>query len=312
MEPKTIAHFRTGIGNFVLFTPALQAMASMDASGKIDLCTDPIWTDYRKNSLLSLWECLPFINRVLSIKEIDESKYTTWFWTAWTSANTSRELFHKKHYYDPPDWNQNVEHECDYYMRIARTFYGYKGPTPQQMIIPSTNPVINKEGKKLVVLCDGGFGDIKVFKKWPGYSHFVTELKNFYPASSVVKIGYGEELKNVDADYDYVGKLSMAETAKVISQADIVVSTDSGCMHIADAMNIPLIVLWGGSSMSKNKPIQTICKIIHLGLACQDMCQIDGSYRVCDSYSCITDITIGEVMFYIRNFFNKGNFNVNS
>ena len=61
----TIANFRTGIGNFVLFTPALQALASMDPTGKIDLCIDMNWIDFRRQAVVELASKLPFINRVL-------------------------------------------------------------------------------------------------------------------------------------------------------------------------------------------------------------------------------------------------------
>jgi ADP-heptose:LPS heptosyltransferase len=115
----------------------------------------------------------------------------------------------------------------------------------------------------------------------------------------------------VKSDLDYVNKLSLAETAKVISQADLMITTDTGNMHIADALRIPLIALWGGSSVAKNKPYETLCKIIHLGLPCQP-CQDDGAYRSCHDYKCISDISIGEVMYNVRSFFNKGNFDGNS
>jgi ADP-heptose:LPS heptosyltransferase len=307
MQPKTIAHFRTGIGNFVLFTPALQAMASMDPTGKVDLCTDPIWSDYRKNALLSLWELLPFVNRVLVIKELDHAQYKTWFWSFWTSAGSSRELFMSKKFYNPPEWNQNIEHESDYYIRLARAYYGYKGEKPKQCIVPAESPVIQKGNKKLIVLCNGGFGDIKIFKNWESFSSFSKELKAYFPEALIAKIGCRNELTEVAADLDYVDKLPLTETAKVIQQADLMITTDTGCMHVADALGTPLIVLWGGSSYEKNKPYETKSKIIHLGLPCQP-CQATVGYRSCEEIRCVGDITIGEVMFYIRNFFNKGEF----
>ena len=114
MQPITICHFHTGIGNFVQMTPALQALASMDKSGKIDLCTDAIWTDYRKSAVLSLWERLPFVNKILSVKELDLNQYKTWFWTYWTTHGEAKELFDRKKHYEIPEWDKNKEHESDY------------------------------------------------------------------------------------------------------------------------------------------------------------------------------------------------------
>jgi ADP-heptose:LPS heptosyltransferase len=311
MSPKTIAYFKSGIGNFVQFTPALQAMANMDATGKVDLCIDSTWGDYRKKAMFSIWENLPFINKVISIKDIVEEQYKVWFWTNWTNGGDARELFKGKHPYEPPEWDQEKESESDYYIRLAKMFYGYKGPKPSQMIVPAAQPIIDKQGKKLVVLCNGGFAELKVFKNWPGFSLFSSELKSYFPDMIIAKIGCGHELENVEADLDFVSKSTLAETAKVISQADLMVTTDTGNMHIADALRIPLIALWGGSSVAKNKPYETLCKIVHLGLPCQP-CQANGDYRACQDFKCINDIQVGEVIYFVRSFFNKGDFNGNS
>jgi ADP-heptose:LPS heptosyltransferase len=307
MQPKTIAHFKTGIGNFVVITPALQAMASMDPSGKIDLCTDPVWTDYRKNSLISLWELLPFINKVYSVKEINHSFYDTWFWTNWTTHGESREIFQRHKNYEFPDWDFELEHESDYYMRLARDNYGYKGGKPKQCVIPKKSYLIDKSTNKLVLLCNGGFGEISVFKRWDAFDSFSKELKNFYPGVTIAKIGCKGELQGVQADLDCVDQFSLAETAGIIAQADLMITTDTGNMHIADALGTPTIVLWGGSNVPKNKPYENKNKVVHLGLPCQP-CQMVGGYQSCIDLKCISDISIGEVMFYVRNFFNKGNF----
>jgi len=311
MRPNTIVHFRTGIGNFVLFTPALQAMASMDASGKIDLCTDSVWSDYRKSSICDLWERLPYINRVFAINEIDQSKYTTWFWTYWTTAGSARVLFSSKKNYDPPFWDQNKEHESDYYMRIARDIYGYKGEKPPLKIVPGDRPKMDFPFAKKIIFCNGGFGDIQVFKKWNYFNDLASQIRSFFDDVAIIKVGWGDELKGVECDVDYVGKLTLSETAFVIKQADMMISTDTGNMHIADALGTPLIVLWGGSSLPKNGPIQTKNKVIHLGLPCQP-CQQAGDYRTCEDRKCLSDIQVGEVMYHLRQYFNKGDFDGNT
>ena len=57
-ESRTLAYFKNGIGNWVLMTPALQALASMDASGKIVVVTDSAWTDSRSAALADLWAAI--------------------------------------------------------------------------------------------------------------------------------------------------------------------------------------------------------------------------------------------------------------
>ena len=36
--PDTIVYFKNGLGNFLMMTPAIQALASMEESGKVDVC----------------------------------------------------------------------------------------------------------------------------------------------------------------------------------------------------------------------------------------------------------------------------------
>lgn len=305
----TIANFRTGIGNFVLFTPALRAMASMDPSGTVDLCIDMNWTDPRRAAVVELASKLPFINHVLGwpndVKPI-AANYKVWFWSPWTSTGEAREYFSQRKPYDCGDWNQRRTHEYDYYLNIARRFYGFDGLSPKQSIVCANVPMVEKSEKKLVVLCNGSFGHIGAFKKWHSFNDLATMIKGLYGDEVIIaKIGYRDELSDVKTfDLDFVGTLSITETANVIAQADLMVTTDTGNMHIADALGTPLMVLWGGSVVEKNKPVNSWNQIIHLGYSCQP-CINSGAYRECNSMKCIDDITVGEVMFNIRQFFKE-------
>ena len=307
MKTKTIAHFRTGIGNFVLFTPALRALASMDPSGQIDLCTDPDWVDYRKNNLCELWKKLPFIQNVYaSIDELGD-EYETWFWTDWTSGTAAIDKFSKRNHHPRILWDQDKVHESDYYFSIVRDFYGYKGWKPTQMVVPADQPILPSDGRIKIILCNGSFGHIAVFKKWPHFKDLANQIKMFFKDKvSLIKIGAREELSEAtDYDIDFVNKLTLTETACVMKQADLMITTDTGNMHVADAIATPMIVLWGGSSLPKNKPYNSQCKIIHRGYSCQP-CQITEGYRECGTSKCLADITTGEVMFVIRKFISEG------
>lgn len=310
MDSKTIAHFRNGIGNFVELTPALQALASMDPSGKIDICTDSIWFDSRKKPLLDFWGLMPFIGRVYCFDEVRESKhYQVFFWTSWNSCGESLEWFMKKKPYDCGYWDMMNEHETDFYMSIVRRFYGYKGAKPPQCVCPSPDGPQLDPTKKNIVLCNGGFGEYCMMKKWPHFGNLARELKKFYGDSAcVIKIGYKNELDDVaDFDVDYVNKLSITETAAVIKRATLMICDDTGNMHIGDALKTPMLVLWGGSIFEKNKPINGSAKIISLGLDCQP-CQQRGGYLRCERLSCVNDLTVGEVMYNVRHFIKKGVF----
>lgn len=309
-DTRTVAFFgKSGIGNFILFTPALRAMASMDPSGQLDICCHDNWKDSRKNGLLDIWEKLPFVQNVICLGDRFTKKYKTWFWVDWLCVGEGRELFASMKNYDIGIWDHNKTHESDHYFEVAQRVYGYKGWKPSQLIVPADNPVLGNDKIK-IVLCNGGFGELQALKKWEGFKQLAHEIKMLFGNKvSLIKVGYKNELEEVDSfDIDFVNKLSITQTAKVIQQADLMISTDTGNMHIADALGTPMIVLWGGSSIVKNKPYNSMSKIIHLGLKCQP-CQQDLGYISCKELKCMTDISVGEVMYYVREFINNGRFN---
>jgi ADP-heptose:LPS heptosyltransferase len=308
IKTTTIAHFRNGIGNFVLYTPALRALASMDASGQIDICTDADWKDGRRESVIDLAERLPFVKDVFLKSDSFEKTYKTWFYSSWSTHDGAREIFSAMKPYKEEPWNQNKTHESDFYFDIVQKHYGYKGWKPTQLIVPADDPII-KSDKIKIVLCDGSFGHISVFKKWKRFQDLAIAIKRYFGDSvTLIKIGHKQELSDVTADIDFVNKLSMSQTAAVIQQADLMITTDTGNMHIADALGTPLLVLWGGSSLDKNKPINAQNKVLHLGMKCQP-CILTGEYKQCQTNGCLDNITVNEVMYHVRKFLTEGKFN---
>ncbi|WP_029002401.1 lipopolysaccharide heptosyltransferase II [Azorhizobium doebereinerae] len=53
---------------------------------------------------------------------------------------------------------------------------------------------------------------------------------------------------------DLVGRTSLVEAAGVLAASDVVISNDSGLMHVAGALDRPLVVLYGSSSEKMTPP----------------------------------------------------------
>lgn len=64
------------------------------------------------------------------------------------------------------------------------------------------------------------------------------------------------------------GKTALAEAIDLLSCASAVVSNDSGLMHIAAALNRPLVAVYGSSSPKFTPPLADAVEIVRTGIAC--------------------------------------------
>jgi heptosyltransferase-2 len=64
------------------------------------------------------------------------------------------------------------------------------------------------------------------------------------------------------------GRTTLAEAIDVLASAQVVVSNDSGLMHVAAAVGRPLIALYGSSSPAFTPPLAPDTEIIRLDLPC--------------------------------------------
>jgi len=235
----TIIYFKNGIGNLIMHSPAIQALASMDSTGKVDYCLDSEWKDSRVTGIINILENWDIINDIIFYpKQNIKKKYKLWFYTMHSEGSKAWDLFRQhKLILNKINWRESMLHETEYYMNIVRKL-GYKGPTPKKYVPMADEPMIKKNGKKVVGFCGGYFPTQYWHKKgWPYFKDCVKTLKLYYKIDTV-KIGIKNELKDIACDYDYVNKLSFVETAKVISQLDLLITTDTSCMHVAHVFKL--------------------------------------------------------------------------
>jgi heptosyltransferase-2 len=67
---------------------------------------------------------------------------------------------------------------------------------------------------------------------------------------------------------DLCGRTTLADAVDLLSAAALVVSNDSGLMHVAAALERPLIALYGSSSPGYTPPLARQAVIVTLGLEC--------------------------------------------
>lgn len=127
---------------------------------------------------------------------------------------------------------------------------------------------------KVLVLCPGAeFGPSK---QWP-VSHYA-ELANYYLARGwqVWQLGSDKDLQScqeLDAITGHktrvlAGRTSLPQAIDLMSFASLVVANDSGLMHIAAALQKPLVAVYGSTDPGHTPPLSKNHKIARLALDC--------------------------------------------
>jgi len=125
-------------------------------------------------------------------------------------------------------------------------------------------------------------------------------------SSKIVIIGYGEKEEeisefiseeNSDKIINLVGKLSLKESAIIIKQSKLVISNDSGLLHLAEVFKKKVIAIFGSTTEELGFfPYSTDYKVIeNKELNCRP-CSHFGK-RKCPKkhFKCMEDITVDEV-----------------
>jgi heptosyltransferase-2 len=116
---------------------------------------------------------------------------------------------------------------------------------------------------RYAVLCPGA--EYGPAKRWPYFAELATRLSLpsvLLGSAKDAPAAAGIEGKNL------VGKTTLDEGIDLIAGAELVVSNDSGLMHVAAALGKPLVALFGSSSPEKTPPAPGRSRILWLKPEC--------------------------------------------
>ncbi|WP_150299568.1 lipopolysaccharide heptosyltransferase II [Pseudomonas profundi] len=175
-------------------------------------------------------------------------------------------------------------------------------PRPTLQIDPATrDAALARFGLELdrpvLVLCPGAeFGESK---RWPvehyasvadqkvrqGWQVWLFGSKNDHPVAEDIRLrlipGLREEATNL------AGETSLADAIDLMSCASAVVSNDSGLMHVAAALDRPLVAVYGSTSPGFTPPLASHVESVRLGLDCSPC--FDRACRF-GHYNCLRDL----------------------
>lgn len=149
-----------------------------------------------------------------------------------------------------------------------------------------------------VIFCPGA--EYGPAKRWP--AEYYATLAQQYGTSEnpVLLLGspkdapVGEEIvaQSNGSARNLAGKTSLFEAIDLLAAARLVVSNDSGLMHVAAALQRPQVALYGSSSPAYTPPMNEKAKIVSLGIACSPCFE-----RVCPlgHFKCMKDMSPASV-----------------
>jgi len=156
--------------------------------------------------------------------------------------------------------------------------------------------------KPYICLCPGA--EYGPAKRWP-QQHFASLVRQLSEIhfdtitlgnTSDIKIGAMIHQKSHHTTKDLTGQTDLNEAMHLIAGAKCVVTNDSGLMHVAAALNKPLIALFGSSSPEYTPPLSIEAKILTKSLPCSPCFK-----RTCPlgHTNCLKDIMPNEVFMNI-------------
>ncbi len=155
----------------------------------------------------------------------------------------------------------------------------------------------------VLALCPGAeFGQAK---RWParyyaevaehyvrqGWQVWIFGSKNDQPVGEEIRQqlipGLREEVCNL------AGNTELAQAIDLMSCASAVISNDSGLMHVAAALQRPLVAIYGSTSTGFTPPLAEQVAVVRTGIDCSPCFQ-----RTCKfgHYKCLTDLPSSQVI----------------
>jgi len=220
--------------------------------------------------------------------------YDKIFVTHWGRSNLRIEA---KEIYFSDQPNYFLTHEIDQNMQLIRK-QGYESETPKQYV--NQNKISAKViESKSIGIHSGCFSGIWKKKRWNKFAELIEELMSL--GFIVFNFGTEKEKINIEDEklIDYAGSLGLQDTINLMEVCDYFIANDSGLMHIVDALEIPLIALFGPTLITKNRPVNKDSYVLVSENGTYGKCspcQYTDMFSQCSNNQCMKNISVDNIL----------------
>lgn len=100
--------------------------------------------------------------------------------------------------------------------------------------------------------------------------------------------------------YDFTGQTTLAEAMALIAQCRVVITNDSGLMHVAAALQVPLVAIFGSTDPDHTGPLGELSRVIKKNIACSPCFKT----KCPKNMECLEAISVEEVYAEIERLWN--------
>ncbi len=224
-------------------------------------------------------------------------------------ADSFKKLFFKK--YLNRDNNSLKQHRVKYYLNILKLYRNFQEEPPPYLELSESqinwaNYFIqeNSLSNKIIIGLNPGatYGEAKCWGR-ENYLKLIKSLSKSIPEVTFIIIGgrdnvsYNQIFSEIPNVINLTGKLSLQNSSSIMSKFKIFITNDTGPMHIADALQINIVAIFGPTDPKETPPYTMNQNIIYKKLPCSPC-----KKRLCQygHNNCMKSISVEEIKDIVK------------
>jgi heptosyltransferase I len=199
-------------------------------------------------------------------------------------------------YTDLVNCSWDHDHAVERYLKVAAALGCEDGPVEFCFAVDDADrryiAELIEPGMKYAVLMPGTNWPTK---RWPieRFAALAEMLKTRLGLETIVAGGSAdaEIARQIPAKINLAGRTNLRQIVALLERACLVVANDTGPMHVAAALGVPLVAPYGPTDPTRTGPYQRVDSVIRLNLPCSPCYS-----RTCSHQSCLEWLEIEPVL----------------